>query len=221
MEHGERVRSVRDFVAGFRGLRGTAKRAAVLEETGLARAPLSAFFDGDRVDHAGIARLLATMQDHSRPVKPEVLGLIGENHWREAFLAIGADLAGFKYSRILGHDHDLPFVVETAFAPARIISVIWVSIWSAALSSCFARSALPRLALRSWWNSAPRTAHWSGSPRYADRQFVDRGKSTVCSAPTSADAIIKDRAARDGCGNLTRQAERYCDGRKEARVKSA
>jgi Histidine kinase-, DNA gyrase B-, and HSP90-like ATPase len=232
MEHGERVRSVRDFVAGFRGLRGTAKRAAVLEETGLARAPLSAFFDGDRVDHAGIARLLATMQDHSRPVKPEVLGLIGENHWREAFLAIGADLAGFKYSRILGHDQDLPFVVETAFAPGPDYSVISGINWSAALHDPF-RSLGPTRGSLFGVLVEQRAAHASvlvgvhlATPTI---QFVDRGKSTVVLGAASADAVIKavQRVTKDWAEKkkrrerLTRQAERYCDEQeKEARVKS-
>jgi hypothetical protein len=51
------VRSVRDFLADFRGLSGTAKRSAVLSETGLFRAPLDVFFAGDQVKGLSSARV--------------------------------------------------------------------------------------------------------------------------------------------------------------------
>jgi hypothetical protein len=46
-----RERTVREFVAEFRGLSGTAKQKKVLEATGLGRASLSALRNGDGVAH--------------------------------------------------------------------------------------------------------------------------------------------------------------------------
>ena len=122
-EHGA-VRSVRNFIAEtFHGLTGTAKLAAILKETDLARARLDAFFDGDRVDQAGIARLLMAMQRHSRAVKPEALGLIGEDHLRKIFDVEAAYQEKFRYKRALGTDSaGLPYVVEAAFAPTAEVS---------------------------------------------------------------------------------------------------
>jgi len=88
---------VRDFIGGFHGFTGTAKRSAVLENSGLFRATLGVFFDGDRVDHAGIAQLLLAMQSHSRLVKPAALGLIGEENFRSVFAEDNADQDRFRY----------------------------------------------------------------------------------------------------------------------------
>lgn len=141
-EHGRRVRSVRDFIGSFRGLSGTAKRSAVLAECDLFRAPLDVFFRDDQVDRAGIARLLGAMQGHSRPVKPEALGLIGEDHFRNVFAADGADEERFNYCRMLGEQRGLPYVVEAAFAPAAKRSatpVVSGINWSSAIGEVVSR----------------------------------------------------------------------------------
>ena len=49
---------------------GTAKQKAVLDATGLARAPLSALVNGSDLDHGTVASLLEAMQASSKPVKP-------------------------------------------------------------------------------------------------------------------------------------------------------
>jgi DNA topoisomerase VI subunit B len=121
-KNGKRVRRLREFVRDFRGLTGSGKLAAVLDELGLSRARLDTFFQDDRVDHNGIARLLAAMQQHSKPVKPERLGLIGREHFGRIFAVDGADPDQVKYSRELGHDGDLPFLVEAAFARIKDLS---------------------------------------------------------------------------------------------------
>src|SRR3954447_11612500 len=79
---GKRVRLLREFVRDFRGLTGSAKLAAALDELGLSRVRLDVFSVDDKVDHGGIARLLAAMRQHSKPVKPERLGLIGRERSR-------------------------------------------------------------------------------------------------------------------------------------------
>ena len=143
-QNGKRVRLLREFVRDFRGLTGSAKLAAVLDELGLSRARLDMFFQDDRVDHDGIARLLAAMQQHSKPVKPERLGLIGREHFGRIFAVDGADPDQVKYSRELGHDGDLPFVVEAAFARIKDLSstpLVSGINWSPAIGDPFRWSA--------------------------------------------------------------------------------
>jgi hypothetical protein len=55
------------------------------------------------------------MKDHTKPVKPKDLGLIGQEHLRSRFKAAGADLRSFRYSRQLVLDEELPAVIETGF----------------------------------------------------------------------------------------------------------
>ena len=109
-------RSVRELVAEFRGLTGTAKQKAVLEETGLARTNLSALVDGDGLQHEPIAQLLTAIQKHSKPVKPAALGIIGEAHIRSRFEEIGCEMKSFGYRKTAEVDSEgLPSIIETAF----------------------------------------------------------------------------------------------------------
>src|SRR5262249_10485803 len=78
-----RDRTVREFVAEFEGLAGTAKQTRVLEETGLKRAPLSALVRNDEVNAEAAGRLLAAMREHSKPVQPKRLGALGKDTLRQ------------------------------------------------------------------------------------------------------------------------------------------
>ena len=110
-----RVRMVRELVTEFRGLSGTAKQKAVLEETGLWRAPLSALTNGTDLDHDAVARLLAAMKARSLPVKPAMLGTIGPDHLAARFAAYGCETASFDYRRVMDSTDGVPWIVETAF----------------------------------------------------------------------------------------------------------
>jgi hypothetical protein len=115
-DHGRAPRTVREFISEFRGLSGSAKQKAVLEEVGAARMSLPEFFgNGDHVNHDRIAKLLAAMRKRSRPVKPADLGLIGRDHLAAKFEATGVHLKSFKYKRALGESDDVPDVIESAF----------------------------------------------------------------------------------------------------------
>src|SRR5262249_42625247 len=113
-DFGREPRTVREFIAEFRGLSGTAKQKTVLDTIGASRVTLPAFFGTNGIDRRRIATLLTAMQEHTRPVKPKDLGIIGEDHLRARFAAAGAALETFRYSRQLV-DGDLPQVVELAF----------------------------------------------------------------------------------------------------------
>jgi len=112
---GREPRTVREFIIEFRGLSGSAKQKAILDEIGGARMSLPDLFgSGDDVNMAAITRLLEVMKRQSRPVKSKDLGIIGRDHFAAKFGAAGADLRSFKYKHNFGAD-DMPDVIETAF----------------------------------------------------------------------------------------------------------
>jgi hypothetical protein len=111
-------RTVREFVAEFRGLSSTAKQKAILDALELTRAPLTALVvDGNAIDGEKVGKLLAAMKANSKPVKPAALGLIGEEHFREKFERIvGFEKESFEYRKVLDLDeHGVPSVAEVAF----------------------------------------------------------------------------------------------------------
>ena len=111
-----RDRTVREFIAEFRGLSGTAVQRKVLEEVGCSHQSLAAFFGAEQVNRAGIAKLLASMRKHSKPVAAKHLGVIGEDHLKERFLAAGGNVDTFKYQQRKGATSEgIPYIVEFAF----------------------------------------------------------------------------------------------------------
>jgi len=119
--HGKGDRPVRDFVAEFAGLTGTVKRRAVLEASGLERVALRSLCPDGEFDHVTVTRLLCAMQAHSKPIKPEALGIIGRPHWEARAEALGGDTDTFKYHKSTGSTGGLPWMIESAFchAPER------------------------------------------------------------------------------------------------------
>ena len=114
-ELGQR-RTVREFASEFRGLSGTATQRKILSEVGCSHQSLAQFFGVDRVNRAGIARLLAAMCKYSKPVNPKHLGIIGADHLKQRFLAAGGNPKTFKYQQRKGvSDDGIPYVVEFAF----------------------------------------------------------------------------------------------------------
>ena len=113
---GGAVRFVRDFVKEFRGLSGTAKQKRILGETGLAGAPLSGLVRNGEVDSELTSKLLTAMQRESREVKPQALGIVGEQHIRQKLEASGCNAHSIRYKRVAGvDDAGRPYIVETAF----------------------------------------------------------------------------------------------------------
>ena len=111
----QRPVTVREFVSGFRGLKGTAKQKAVTE--GLQGTHLSDLLadDGKDLDHDALGRLLARMKAMSRAPKPKALGVIGEDHIRTWMVEHGGAAEGsVVYRKKLGDDGQ-PYVIEVAF----------------------------------------------------------------------------------------------------------
>jgi hypothetical protein len=71
---------------------------------------LSDFVSDGNADSSLIERLLLNMKSLTRTVPPQNLGIIGEEHFKKCFE--GKDV---KYSRKMGNDNDIPFVVEAAY----------------------------------------------------------------------------------------------------------
>ena len=105
---------VRDFIAEFAGLSGTAKRRDICEKLSAQQLTLAEFFaKGDE----RVRVLLFAMRESSRPVKPDDLGLLGKEHLLRRMAEVGAHPATFAYRRIaLTADDGLPHVGEVAFA---------------------------------------------------------------------------------------------------------
>jgi hypothetical protein len=106
---------VRDFVSDFDGLTRIRTRTDVLATAELERTHLSDLVRGDDVDNAAVERLLAAMREHSRPVNPKRLGVIGRDHVERYFASLGAKANSFRYAKqAFIDDEGLPVVVEIA-----------------------------------------------------------------------------------------------------------
>lgn len=127
-----RDRLVREFIGEFRGLAGSAKRKAILEELGLVRSSLSSLANGVGLESTLIEQLLDAMQRQSKPVKPAALGVISREHLEQRFQDAGCEMESFDYRKVVETIDGLPWILETAFgwcpqAPARrlVTGVNW------------------------------------------------------------------------------------------------
>ncbi len=187
-----RQRTVREFISEFRGLSGSAVQRKVLEEVGCSHVSLATFFGVEKVNRAGIAKLLAAMRKHTRPVAPKHLGIIGEEHFKRLFLDAGGNEETFEYRLRKGFDQDIPYIVEFAFAldelgltesGAASRYIVTGANWSAAIGNPF----------RSFGRTGEGLESTLAKVRANDRepiiyilhlahariQFADRGKSSI------------------------------------------
>lgn len=117
-DQGKKPRTVREFVSEFRGLSSTAKQSKVTDQSRLERAYLQELVRDGKLDQGTLGRLLEAMKGESRVVKPEGLGVLGEDHFRRR-IAADPKASGetFRYSRQKGFDGGgLPYLVECACA---------------------------------------------------------------------------------------------------------
>jgi hypothetical protein len=185
-------RTVREFIAEFRGLARTARQRQILNEVGCSHQSLAAFFGAEKVNSVGIAQLLAAMQRHSKPVAPKLLGVIGGAHFKERFLASGGAANTFKYQcRQNVDDNAIPYVVEFAFGLHQAglngvgtgRQIVTGANWSAAISNPFRRFGNTGEGLESTLAKVRANAsqpvicalHLAS----ARIQFADRGKSSI------------------------------------------
>jgi histidine kinase/DNA gyrase B/HSP90-like ATPase len=111
--------TVREFISEFDGMSATAKQKMVLAETGASHVSLHDYFGRHKANGDNIAKLLAALRRHSKPVKPAQLGIIGKAHFHRMVEAAGGDPKTFTYERRFGDTDGVPRMVEFAFAVHR------------------------------------------------------------------------------------------------------
>jgi hypothetical protein len=113
--------TVRDFIAQFRGVSATEKQKQILRELNATHMSLARFFGSETdVNHQSMRSLLRLVQNHTRPVRPESLGVIGEQHLQRLCVALGGEPKSFKYFLSPGRDTGgLPYLVEIAICPFK------------------------------------------------------------------------------------------------------
>jgi hypothetical protein len=111
--------TVWEFISEFRGMTETAKRKLVLAETGASHVSLHHFFGLTKANTNNIAKLLAALKQHSKPVRPADLGIIGKDHFYRRMEAAGGDSRTLTYKRSLGESGGIPRVIEFAFGIHR------------------------------------------------------------------------------------------------------
>jgi DNA topoisomerase VI subunit B len=187
-------RTVREFVAEFRGLSATRLQRKVLTEVDCSRQSLAEFFGVERVNRAGIANLLASMKKRSKPVDPKHLGTIGRNHLKQRFLEAGGNIETFKYECRKGMSSDgIPYVVEVAFGlhesglsrggVAASRKIVTGANWSVGINNPFRRFGSTGQGLE---NTLEKVRANASQPvifalhlASAYIQYADRGKSSI------------------------------------------
>ena len=97
------------------------KQKQVLHELDASHVSLHRFFGSETaVNHQRMEKLLRLLQKHTRPVRPEMLGIIGEEHLRRMCESAGGEPKSFEYSVFTDHHaNGLPYVVEIATCPFK------------------------------------------------------------------------------------------------------
>jgi hypothetical protein len=202
--------TIRDFVAKFHGLTGTAKRKQVAA-AGLSNAWLRDLVAGDDVDAGAVHRLLSAIQAAARPVKPKALGVFGEAHLAHKLEGEwGCAPGGIRYKAVADEAGGLPFVLELAFGihgeddqgDREIVAGVN---WSPAIDSPF--DDLPFLLGEMRVDEDdPVTvvAHLA----YPQPEFTDRGKGSLDLPPAIAEAL--EKCVRS-VGKLWKKEKRLAD----------
>jgi hypothetical protein len=186
-------RTVRAFLSEFRGLSGTAVQRKILQAVGCSHQSLAQFFGVERVNRAGIAKLLAAMRKYSKPVAPNHLGVIGAEHLRMRFRAAGGHSETFKYQCRKGTNDGIPYIVEFAFGLHQSAlskaghnvgrKFVTGANWSAAINNPFRRFGRTGEGVES---TLAKVRTDAGEPvicalhlACAHIQYADRGKSSI------------------------------------------
>jgi len=88
-------------------------------ETGASHVSLHDFFGRHKANADNIARLLAAIRKHSRPVKPTRLGVIGKGYLFRMMETAGGEPKTFKYVCTPSETEGLPRDIEFAFGVYR------------------------------------------------------------------------------------------------------
>jgi DNA topoisomerase VI subunit B len=111
--------TVREFISEFDGMSSTAKQKAVLAATDSSHTTLHRYFGVRKANTANIAKLLAAIKAHTKPVNPAALGIIGQDHFYRLMEDAGGDPQTFTYKRDAGISAGIPHISEFAFGLHR------------------------------------------------------------------------------------------------------
>ena len=204
---GAPARTVREFVAEFRGLAGTGKQKQVATQAKLERAYLHDLVRSSTLDRHALQRLLDAMRQASAPVSPELLGTLGKHHFQQKLKRPEGEEEdhSFRYRKLTGvSEEGLPYVVESAFQMTddeRLRGLHVGLNWSVPLSNPLQECAfqlemeeetewglealLERQRISCEEDSVALVLHLV-SPRFS---FLDRGKGSVALPPEMAHAV--------------------------------
>jgi len=110
-QDGGRDLTLREFVAQFRGLTSTAKQKEVTSLLPKIK-HLSDFVTNGDANTNLIGELLLHMRSLTKPVPPDKLGVIGEEHFKKV-----SEAKTVKYAKKMGSNNDIPYIVEVAYIP--------------------------------------------------------------------------------------------------------
>jgi DNA topoisomerase VI subunit B len=184
--------TVREFIAEFRGLAGTAKGRDICDAVGASRQSLAEFYAEGQ---GYVAKLLDAMKSHSRAVKPKDIGVIGRDHVEALLIDQGGEPESFAYKLDAIELDGVPYVIECAFAYCSDVDTrtkITGLNWSVSIGADPFRSigfgGLDALLQeqRASCNEPVIFFLHLASPRL---QFTDRGKSAI-SLPWEVDDTI-------------------------------
>ncbi len=177
---------MREFVAEFRVLSGTAKGKSLCEAVEASGRTLAEFYGEGRGDLERVAALLKAMQGMSRPIKPRDLGTIGRDHLARIVAAAGGDPDSFEHRLGRADSRRRPHLAEVAFAHAPDAVVRTPVYWPEFLGRQSAAIRFIRLGRRKASTVCCPVSRGSGEPVIvcvhvtAPRlDFLDRGKSSV------------------------------------------
>jgi DNA topoisomerase VI subunit B len=203
--------TVREFVSQFRGLSGSAKQKKVTEMAQLSGNTLVDLVSGQDIDRIKVARLLRAMREHSNPIKPEQLGVLGKQHlgeWMSSWIP-GAKPESYQYHCVKGFDYQgLPYVLEVGFAikaSANLMLVNGINFTALLEDPVYdLRSQLNQCRVDSR-DPVVVVVHFA-CPRV---QFTDRGKSRA-SLPSDVLNSVRNAltAVTKQWGKIKRQADR-------------
>jgi len=123
---GDGVVPIREFLAEFSGMSGTKVRAKALEALGLTGKTLNDLVIDGKMNQSKVSLIQAAMVVFSKRVKPDRLGVIGQDHFLR-----GNECSKYKCIKGEGDkDGKLPFVVEVSVGvfPDFDERTVWVGL---------------------------------------------------------------------------------------------
>jgi hypothetical protein len=100
--------TIREFIKQFRGLSSTQRQKFITDSIPDVRRLSNLVVNEHELDMSTISHLLSLLQQETKPVPPEMLGVIGETHFQRFFND------PIKY-HCIKHKGEVPFIVEAAF----------------------------------------------------------------------------------------------------------